>query len=467
MAPTPTPTTTSPPARRSPPAAARRPARTAGAAVLPLVLLAAGCGYLAGEQGGGGADPGSAACEPYAQWQDIGGTVEMYGPIRDDEAERLRQAWQEFSDCTGIAIDYEGSGEFEAQIQVKVDGGNAPDIAIFPQPGLLARFVESGDALPLPEGAADLAREGWTEDWLSYVEHDGELYATPQASNVKSLVWYSPAVFAENGYETPQTWDEMTELSDTMAGDGLKPWCAGIESGEATGWPATDWLENAVLREHGPEVYDQWVGHEIPFDDPKIVESLERVDGILRNPDYVNGGHGGVKSIATTSQQDAGLPVNEGECGMYMMGSFYAANWPEDTDISEDGDIYAFNLPAIDEEVGTPIVGGGEFAAAFTDRPEVAAVQEYLATVEFADSRASLGRWFSAHRDADLELLENPIDRLSAELLRDPEVVFRWDGGDNMPAAVGSGTFWRGMTDWINGKGTEETLAYIEDSWNE
>ncbi|WP_017540018.1 ABC transporter substrate-binding protein [Nocardiopsis halophila] len=466
MAPSPTPTTTSPPARRPAPAAARRSARAAGAALLPLALLASGCGYLAGEQGGG-ADPGSAACEPYAQWQDIGGTVEMYGPIREEEGERLRQAWQEFSDCTGIEIAYEGSGDFEAQIQVRVDGGNAPDIAIFPQPGLLARFVDSGDALPLPEGAAGLAEEGWSEDWLSYVEHDGELYGTPQASNVKSLVWYSPAVFSENGYETPQSWDEMIDLSDAMAEDGMKPWCAGIESGEATGWPATDWLENAVLREHGPEVYDQWVEHEIPFDDERIVDALERVDGILRNPDYVNGGHGGVKSIATTSQQDAGLPVNDGECGMYMMGSFYAANWPEDTDISEDGDIYAFNLPAIDEQVGTPIVGGGEFAAAFADRPEVVAVQEYLATVEFADSRASLGRWFSAHRDADLELLENPIDRLSAELLRDPEVVFRWDGGDNMPAAVGAGTFWRGMTDWINGKGTEETLTYIEKSWDD
>ncbi|WP_017592639.1 ABC transporter substrate-binding protein [Nocardiopsis potens] len=436
------------------------------AAGMPLVLLAGGCAYLAGEDGGG-ADQDSAACESYAEWQDIGGTVEIYGSIRDEEGERLEQAWSEFSDCTGIEITYEGSGEFEAQIQVKVDGGNAPDIGIFPQPGLLARFVESGDALPLPEGARERAEQGWTEDWLSYVEHDGELYATPQAANVKSLVWYSPKVFAENGYEIPETWDEMIELSDTMAEDGLKPWCAGIESGEATGWPATDWLENAVLREHGPEVYDQWIEHEIPFDDPKIVDALDRVDGILRNPDYVNGGHGGVKSIATTSQQDAGLPVYEGECGQYMMGSFYAANWPEETDISEDGDIYAYNMPAIDAEVGTPIVGGGEFAAAFADRPEVVAVQEYLATVEFANSRAELGRWFSAHRDLDLELLENPIDRLSSELLRDPDVVFRWDGGDYMPAAVGSGTFWRGMTDWINGKGTEETLGYIEDSWKD
>src|SRR5690606_16186453 len=314
------------------------PIRRLAAVGLPLVLLAGGCAYLAGEEGGG-ADPGSAACEPYAEWQDIGGTVEIYGSIRDEEGERLEEAWSEFSDCTGIEIAYEGSGEFEAQIQVKVDGGNAPDIGIFPQPGLLARFVESGDALPLPEGARERAEQGWTEDWLSYVEHDGELYGTPQGANVKSLVWYSPEDFAEHGYEIPRTWDEMIELSDAMAEDGIKPWCAGMESGEATGWPATDCLEHAALREHGPAAYHQGIEREIPFDDPEIVGALDRVDGILRNPDYVNGGHGDVKSIATTSQQDAGLPVYEGECGQYMMGSFYAANWPEETDISEDGDI--------------------------------------------------------------------------------------------------------------------------------
>ncbi|GAB3495548.1 ABC transporter substrate-binding protein [Nocardiopsis coralliicola] len=456
--------------RRAPhgPPGAGTPSRAlrAAALALPLAVAVPGCAYLSGEQTGG-ADPDSAACEPYRQWQDIGGTVEVYSSIRDDEGEKLQQAWSDFADCTGITVNYEGTGEFEAQIQVKVDGGNAPDVGIFPQPGLLARFVESGDALPLPDGAAESVREGWTEDWQSYVEHGGDLYGIPQAANVKSLVWYSPEVFAEHGYEVPETWDAMVEQSEQMAEDGIVPWCAGIESGEATGWPATDWLENAVLQEHGPDVYDQWVDHEIPFDDPQIAASLERVDGILRNPDFVNGGHGDVQSIATVPQGDAGLPVLDAECGQYMMGSFYAANWPEDTEIAEDGQVYTYSMPPIDPEVGTPVVGGGEFAAAFADRPEVVAFQEYLATADFANSRAELGRWFSAHRDQDLDLLENPVDRMSAELLREEDTVFRWDGADSMPAAVGAGTFWRGMTDWINGKDSGDVLTYIEESWDD
>ncbi|GAB3210475.1 ABC transporter substrate-binding protein [Marinactinospora thermotolerans] len=434
------------------------------AASLPLLLLAGGCSYLSGESQG--ADPQSADCDAYEQWQGHDGTtVSIYASIRDQEAELLEESWSEFSSCTGIDIAYEGSGEFEAQIQVKVDGGNAPDLAFFPQPGLLARFAQSGDAIALPESVRANAESGWSEDWLNYATVDGELYGTPLGANVKSFVWYSPGLFSDNGYATPTTWDELIEISDAMVEDGIKPWCAGIESGDATGWPATDWVENIMLREHGPEVYDQWVDHEIPFDDPAVAEALDRVDSILRNPDYVNGGHGEVQSIATTSFQDAGTPILDRQCGMYLMGSFYAAQWPEGTTVAEDGDVYAFNLPPIQEEHGTPVLGGGEFIGAFADRPEVVAVQEYLSTVEYANSRASLGSWFSAHRDLDLDLLEAPTDRLGAETLRDSEAVFRFDGSDMMPASVGAGTFWRGMTNWINGDETEETLAYIEESW--
>ncbi|TDQ46593.1 ABC transporter substrate-binding protein [Actinorugispora endophytica] len=438
--------------------------RATVAASLSLVFLTGGCAYL---EGGGSqsADPDSPECEAFSQWQGNEGTVSVYASIRDEEAERMERSWQQFADCTGIDIQYEGSGEFEAQVQVKVDGGNAPDIALFPQPGLLARFIDAGDAVPAPDSVRTLAEEGWSEDWLNYATVDGELYGTPLGANFKSFVWYSPTYFSENGHEVPQTWDEMIALSDAIAADGVKPWCAGIESGDATGWPATDWIENVILREQGPDVYDQWVGHEIPFNDPQITEAFDRADEILRNEDYVNGGHGNVQTIGTTSFQDAGMPILDDECGMYLMGSFYAAQWPEGTTVGEDGDVFAFNLPPVDPEEGTPVMGGGEFVGAFADRPEVVAVREYLATAEYANSRAAEGAWFSAHQGLDLDGLEAPTDRLGAEILRDPETVFRFDGSDLMPAAVGAGTFWRGMTNWINGEETDVTLDYIEDSW--
>jgi len=285
---------------------------------------------------------------------------------------------------------------------------------------------------------------------------------------VKSLVWYSPSVFADKGYEVPATWDDMVALSDQMIKDGIKPWCAGIGSGDATGWPTTDWLEDVMLREVGPDVYDQWVNHEIPFDDPQVASALARVGSILKDPKYVNGGLGDVKSIATTEFTDGGLPVAEGKCGMHRQASFYAANWPEGTKVAEDGDVFAFYLPTISDEFGAPVLGGGEFVAAFDDRPEVQAFQTYLSSDVWVNEKAKAtpdGGWVSANKGLDVANLTSPIDQLSATILQDPEAVFRFDGSDQMPGAVGAGSFWKEMTAWITGQSDEETLSKIEKSW--
>ena len=169
---------------------------------------------------------------------------------------------------------------------------------------------------------------------------------------MKSFVWYSPTAFEEKGYEIPKTWDDLLALSDKIAADDPdgKPWCAGIESGDATGWPATDWVEDVMLRTAGPEVYDKWVAHEIPFNDPAVATALAEVGKILKNDKYVNGGQGDVKTIASTSFQDAGLPLlDNGGCYLHRQASFYAANFPEGTKVAEDGDVWAFYLPAKDE----------------------------------------------------------------------------------------------------------------------
>ena len=352
---------------------------------------------------------------------------------------------------------------------IKKRRGNAPAIAYVPQPGLLRTLVQDTDqVVPAPEGVAANVDEFWGEDWKAYGTVDDTFYAAPLGANVKSFVWYSPSVFEENGYEIPETWDDLVALSDQMVDDGIKPWCAGIESGEATGWTTTDWLEDVVLRDAGPDAYDDWVNHEIPFDDPAIVGALDRVGGILKNPDYVNGGIGDVTSIATTSFQEGGLPVLDGECGMHRQASFYAAQWPEGTDVSEDGDVFAFYLPTTNDDNGRPVLGGGEFVAAFSDAPEVQAFQTYLSSDTWANEKAKAtpnGGWVSANTGLDIANLVSPIDQLSAETFQDPEAVFRFDGSDQMPGAVGAGSFWSEMTSWITGDDTETVLANIEESW--
>ncbi|MFR9775169.1 ABC transporter substrate-binding protein [Micromonospora sp. MS34] len=433
------------------------------AGVLGLALGVTACG-TGNDKKSSKAD--SPECATYEKYQGHDGKkVTIYSSIRDIEADRLAQSWKQFEDCTGITIDHEGSGEFEAQLGVRVDGGNAPDLAFIPQPGLLKRFADAGKLKPAGADTKAMAEQNYSPDWLKYSTVDGKFYGAPLGSNVKSFVWYSPKMFQEKGWTVPTTWDDLIALSDKIAATGMKPWCAGIESGDATGWPATDWIEDLMLRTTSPEVYDQWTTHGIPFNDPQVAAAVDKAGTILKNDKYVNGGFGGVKSIATTSFQEAGTPITTGKCALHRQASFYANQWPEGTKVAEDGDVFAFYFPSVDPAKGKPVLGGGEFVAAFADRPEVQAVQTYLASGEYANSRAKIGDWVSANKKLDINNVPNPVDKLSVQILQDPKTVFRFDGSDLMPAAVGAGTFWKGMVDWINGKDTATVLNGIESSW--
>jgi alpha-glucoside transport system substrate-binding protein len=442
-----------------------------------LTLAACGGDDDGGGEGGtntaGGTSPGEgrAECEQLVEFGDLSGTeVNVYTSIVAPEDKPHIDSYKLFEECTGAKVNYEGSKEFEAQLVVRVRSGNPPDIAYVPQPGLLNTLVtDTGKVVPAPEGVSANVDEFFGEDWKAYGSVDDTFYAAPLGANVKSFVWYSPKTFEENGWEIPETWDDMVALSDEIAQSGkMKPWCAGINSGEATGWPATDWLEDVLLRTAGPDVYDQWVNHEIPFNDPQVVEALDEAGAILKNEEYVNGGFGDVKSIATTTFQDGGLPILDGECAMHRQAGFYAANWPEGTDVSENGDAFAFYLPTMSDEFGSPVLGGGEFVAAFNDDPQVQAFQVYLASDVWANEKAKAtpgGGWVSANTGLEVNNLASPIDRLSAETFQDPEAVFRFDGSDQMPGAVGAGSFWKEMTAWITGQSSQDALDKIEDSW--
>lgn len=426
----------------------------------------------AGGSGSGTAAASAIDCAPYEAFGDLDGTsVTVYTSIVAPEDQPHIDSWKPFEECTGVKVEYEGSKEFEAQLVVRVKGGNAPDIAYVPQPGLLQTLVkDTGKVVAAPAATAANVDANFDPAWKGYGSVDGTFYAAPLGANVKSYVWYSPKKFTEKGYAVPQTWDELMTLTEKIAADDpdAKPWCAGFGSGDATGWPGTDWLEDILMRTASPEVYDQWVAHEIPFNDPQVVKALDTAGAILKDEKYVNGGFGGVNTIATTTFQDGGQPILQDKCYMHRQASFYAANWPEGTDVSENGDAWAFYLPAVNPDAGKPVLGGGEFVVAFADRPEVQAFQTYLSSADWANQKAKdtpNGGWVSANKGLEISNLASPMDQLSAETLQDANAVFRFDGSDMMPAKVGAGTFWKGMTDWVTGQSSEDTLKFIESSW--
>ncbi|MGW3077049.1 ABC transporter substrate-binding protein [Kitasatospora sp. NPDC001132] len=440
-------------------------------ALVAALVLTAACSNSSGGSGGGGGGSAASLSGDCAKYQPYAGhsgtTVTVFASILSPESDNLEKSWAEFGKCTGIKISYEGSNDFESQLPVRVSGGNAPDFAIIPQPGLLAQMVKSGKVVK-PPAQTVANQDKWSPIWKTYGSVNGTFYAAPMSANMKSLVWYSPKAFKTAGYEVPKTWADLMALSDRIAkAGGARPWCGGIASGTATGWPATDWLEEVVLGSYGGEVYDQWVGHQVKFSDQKITTAMKTVADWMQNPAWVNAGFGDVKSIATTTFQDAGTPILSGKCLMLQQASFYEAQWPKGTKVGPDGDVFAFRLPAVNPSVANPVEGGGEFLAAFSGRPEVQAVQNYLSSSDWASSRVKTASgWVSANQGVDKSLYTDPIDKLSAEALTDPSATFRFDGSDLMPAAVGAGQEWKSLTAWFaEGQSIQKTAADIDAAW--
>ncbi len=423
--------------------------------ILPVTLVAAAGLALGGCSTAGGSGGG-----------DDDNVVTVYGTIADTEAELLEESFQPFEDETGIDVQYESSKEFESQIGIRAQGGNPPDVAIFPQPGLLADLASRGFLKPAPEGVQQNVADYWSEDWAGYGTVDGTLYGAPLMASVKGFIWYQPAKFAEWGVEVPETWDDLLALTATIQQKtGKAPWCAGFGSGDATGWPGTDWVEDLVLRQAGPDVYDQWVANEVPFTDPAIKDAFDAVGDILLDPAYVNAGFGDVQSINSTEFGDPAAALVSGECALHHQASFFDGFISDaGGNVAPDGDVWAFITPGL--EAGAPAVtGGGEIVGAFDDSSSTQQFLEYLSSPEWANTRVSLGGVISANSGLDASNASSGILEQAIEILQDPNTTFRFDGSDLMPGAVGAGSFWKGMVAWVGGTPVDEVLTQIEAGW--
>ncbi len=271
-------------------------------------------------EGEGGGEGGGSA--------DLAGTeVTVFGPeSSEEEAGAHQDALDVFAEENGMTITYVGARDFEEQINAQVSGGNPPDIANFPQPGKLRDFAATGDVFPLPDDVLASVEENWNENWLGFwQDEEGTQYGVPNKSDLKSLVWYSPARFAEFGYEVPETLDAFFELAGQMIADGNTPLCVGVESGPATGWPFTDWTEEIILRNEGIDYYNQWVAHEVPFDDQPVVDAMAQVSDLWAQDGavYASGG-----SIVATPFGDNAQPLVDGQCMMHRQANFFASVLP-------------------------------------------------------------------------------------------------------------------------------------------
>ncbi|HEY0069446.1 MAG TPA: ABC transporter substrate-binding protein [Chloroflexia bacterium] len=393
-----------------------------------------------------------------------GKKVTIFGVAADEQARLFQKEFDAFKERTGIDVVYEGNKDFETLILVRVEGNNAPDIAQFAQPGLLADFVRKGNVIDLNTfmTRADLEKQ-YNPTFLDLATVDGKMAGLWHNNDVKSLVWYPKKAFDAKGYKVPTTWDEMIALSDQIVADGSNPWCIGIESAGATGWVGTDWVEDVMLRTTSPENYDKWTRGELKFNSPEVKAAFQKVGDIWFKDKYV---YGGTSTILTTAFGDSVKPLFEDppKCWLHRQASFITNFFPETAKVGED--IAYFYLPPIDPAQGKPVLGSGSISAMFNDRPEVREVMKFLATGESIKAEVEAGVAVAPQKDADPSWYPTDTARGFAEILQNA-TTFRFDGSDLMPSAVGAGSFWTGIVNWVGAEGanTDQVLQDIDASW--
>ena len=417
-----------------------------------------------GEETSEPADGGGEGAEQFD-----GEEITVFGAFTSVEADAVNNVIDEYiNQPLNLSANYEGSESFEEQIKIRVEGGNPPDIALYPQPGSVIEQAEQGNAIALEDLGFDIQtlNDTFGEYLMSLGEYEGKHYGIPTNVNLKSLIWYNLPVFEAQGYEVPETWDDLLALNQQMVDDGFTPWCIGTGSDAATGWPATDWMEDIMLRTAGAETYDQWVSHEIPFTDDAVKNTAETFAEVAFNEDFIVGNTGQIPDLDFRDAPDGLVTpsVEEPTCLLHRQASFIVNFFPEGTEVGTDVGVFAF--PEIDQQ-GALIAG--EVGAVFRDAPEVKAfIEAFISTeAQCAQGGQEGVQRISPNINTTADCYGSEIVATAAESTINAlaEGTARFDASDLMPSAVGSGSFWTGMNEWMRGKPLDQVLQEIEDSW--
>jgi len=453
--------------------------------VFGLAVVAAACsnpppasappgGTTAAPAGTTGAPAGPYEFLARAQAGEFSGkTVQVLGQWVETEGDNFEASLKPFIDGTGIDVKYEGITDYETVLTVRVDGGNAPDLAQVAQPGLMRKFADQGKLVNLSSWInADQLKDDYISSFLDLASINGDVYGIYYKADLKSIVWYPVKAFQDAGYQVPTTWDQLIALSDQIVADGNgAPWCISIEHGDASGWVATDWIEDILLRTAPLQTYDGWTTHSIPFNSPEVLHAADLMKQVWFTDGYVYGGNTGINATFVGDTQNPMFAEGGPKCWMHKQAAWIPSFWPKDPDTEEPlfepgVDSSFFYFPPIDSQYGNPVLGGGDMFVMFNDRPEVRALIEYLATPEAAQAWIQAGGFVSPNQAVPQDWYDTYPSSGLAEILNQATAL-RFDASDVMPAEVGQGTFWSGMVEWVaeNGANESEVFQEIEDSW--
>jgi len=404
-----------------------------GLLLLLVPAVAAGCG--------GDDDDGDAAGDTEAATDGDGGasgTIGVMAVWTGPEQEAFQAVLDGFTEANpDVTVNYTSAGDqLPTQLSTAVEGGNPPDIAVLPQPGLMTDFAGQGALQPIDFAAGDI-EENFGESVIDLGTVDGTLYGFLFKAANKSLVWYNVQAFSDAGVEPAEEWEAFLENAGTLSASGVPAYSIG----GADGWTLTDLFENIYLRTAGPEAYDQLAAHEIPWTDQSVKDALTEMAQIVGDEQNIAGGASGALQTdfpTSVTQVFADPPA----AAQVLEGDFVAGVITDSTDAAAGEGFDVFKFPAIGES-GDVVVGGGDTVVMFKDSPAAQALVTYLTTPEAAELWAERGGFASLNRNMDTSVYPDEITQTTAGALSETE-VFRFDLSDLQPAEFG-GTVGQGL----------------------
>lgn len=422
------------------------------AMVLCVAIVATGCARQQEPAGDGG-----------GQQEEEIGNVTVMGVWGGTELEAFEQVAEGWEQETGGSMQFEGTRDLSPILRARVQGGNPPDVAILPNPAIMSQFTDQLKPLDEAVDEATLGQE-FSQQWIDQGKVDGRQLGVVIKAAPKSTVWYNPKRFADQGYQVPTTYEELVALSDRMRGEGgVAPWSVGMEAGGASGWAGSDWIQEIYLAESGPEMYDQWVSHEIPWTDPSVKSAFEKFGDFVTAEGAVPGG---AEAIVSTTPEDASYqPFQDPpRANMYFLGAFaqgfISAQFP-DLQPVEDYDF--FDFPTINTQYQSPATMGGDVIVMFNDTPSARSFVNYMAKGASWQSWIDAGGFISPSQSIDASSYPDPLSQKVAQQVIEADPV-RFDADDLMPAEVQQ-AFWRGILEYVQNPGQiDRILQDIEST---
>lgn len=373
--------------------------------------------------------------------------VGSWGGSEQDSFLAMVKPWEE---RTGNTVKYTGSRGLGAYLTTAVASGTLPDLAGLPGPGEMAQFARGGSLKPLDD-VLDLNtyKADTVPALVDLGTIDGKIQAVFIKLSVKGFIWYNTANYSG---DVPENWDAVMA---TDPGDADALWCVGLESGADSGWPGTDWIEDFVIRQSGPDVYDGWVAGETKWTDPAIRQAFEAFGEVL------DSSFGGAAAINSTNFGDGGngLFTDPPGCLFHHQASFMS-DFFKSQGGAADGDFDFFVMPEINPEFAGALTGGGDLFGLFSDKAAAKDLLKYLVTAEAQQIWADRGGFVSAN--TKVTTYPDAVGTKSAEAINQAS-VFRFDGGDLMPATM-KAAFFTAMVDFAeNPADLDQILAGLDE----